>query len=126
MLVTDPYKDLAADMSVAFYVGQSNVVGGVTTDIVAFESGGVFLEAWIGAEDKLPRMYRAVYANDPLALRHQLEFSNWQLEVSPSDDQFTTSKAATAKRIQFAAPNPAPAPTKPKAPAKPAQPAKTQ
>ena len=126
VLVTDPYKDIAADMRLAFYVGQSNVVGGVTTDIVAYDSGGVFIEAWIGTEDKLPRMLRAVYADDPLQLRHELELSNWKLEVSPSDDQFTTPKAATAKRIQFAAPDPAPVPAKSKAAAKPAQQSKAQ
>lgn len=126
VLVTDPYKDIASDLRLAFYVGQSNVVGGVTTDIVAYDAGGVFIEAWIGAEDKLPRMLRAVYADDPLALRHQLEISNWNLEVAPTDDQFTTAKAASAKRIPLAAPTPAPAPAKPKAAAKPAQPAKAQ
>ena len=124
VLVTDPYKDIAADLRLAFYVGQSNVVGGVTTDIVAYDSGGVFIEAWIGADDKLPRMLRAIYADDPLQLRHRLELTNWQLEVSPSDDQFTTPKAATAKHIPFAAPDPAPA--KPKAAAKPTQPSKAQ
>jgi hypothetical protein len=56
MLVTDPYKDIAQGMSVAFSVGQSKIVGGTTTNIVAYESGGVFIEAWIGAEDKLPRL----------------------------------------------------------------------
>ncbi len=126
VLVTDPYKDIAADLRLAFYVGQSNVVGGVTTDIVAYDSGGVFIEAWIGADDKLPRMLRAVYANDPLQLRHELELLNWKLEVSPSDDSFTTAKAATAKRIQFAAPDPTPAPAKSKAAAKPAQQSKAQ
>jgi hypothetical protein len=121
VLVTDPYKDIAADLRLAFYVGQSNVVGGVTTDIVAYDAGGVFIEAWIGVDDKLPRMLRAVYADDPLQLRHELELSNWKLEVAPTADQFTTPKAATAKRIQFAAPDPAPATAKPKAAAKPVQ-----
>jgi hypothetical protein len=39
MIVTDPYKDISQGMSVAFYVGQSKIVGGTTTDIVAYESG---------------------------------------------------------------------------------------
>jgi hypothetical protein len=30
-------------------------------------------EIWIGAQDKLPRMLRAIYVDDPLRLRHQLE-----------------------------------------------------
>src|SRR5258708_32332302 len=59
MIVTDPYKDIAQGMSVAFYVGQSKIVGGTTTDIVAYESGGVFIEAWIGALEKFPGLREA-------------------------------------------------------------------
>jgi len=29
--------------------------------MVAYDSGGVFVDVWIGAEDKLPRMLRAIY-----------------------------------------------------------------
>jgi len=54
------------DLRLAFYIGQSNVVGGTTTDMVAYDSGGVFVEVWIGAEDKLPRMLRAIYVDDPM------------------------------------------------------------
>ena len=36
-------------MKSAFYVGQSVVVGGTTTDIVAVTGGGVQAELWIGA-----------------------------------------------------------------------------
>jgi hypothetical protein len=50
--------------------------------MVAYVSQGVFVEAWIGAEDKLPRMLRAVYLDDPLQLRHQLELSDWQSLVA--------------------------------------------
>jgi hypothetical protein len=128
VIVSDPYKDLAEDMKLAFYVGQSNVVGGTTTDIVAYDSGGVFVEAWIGAEDKLPRMLRAIFLNDPLRLRHQLEISNWQLDPAVSADVFGSSKATSAKRIPFAPPDPlakSKAPVKPKPPAK-ANPPKSQ
>src|SRR5258707_5002793 len=47
IIVTDPYKDIAQGMSVAFYVGQSKIVGEATTDIVAYESEWVSLGAWI-------------------------------------------------------------------------------
>jgi hypothetical protein len=104
MLVTDPYKDIAQGMSVAFYVGQSNIVGGTTTDIVAYESGGVFIEAWIGAEDKLPRLVRAIYVDDPAQSRHNLVLTNWQLDVPVPGDAFSSSKASSAKRIPFASP----------------------
>ena len=104
MLMTDPYKDIAQGMSVAFYVGQSKIVGGTTTDIVAYESGGVFIEAWIGAEDKLPRLIRAIYVDDPTQSRHNLVLTNWQLDVTVPADAFSTSKAGSAKRIPFASP----------------------
>jgi hypothetical protein len=119
VIVTDPYKDIAQGLSVAFYVGQSNIVGGTTTDIVAYDSGGVFIEAWIGAEDKLPRLLRAIYDDDPLHLRHVLVFSNWQLDVTIPEGAFSTSKAAGAKRIPFASPNMLPGSPKPNDAAKP-------
>jgi hypothetical protein len=118
VLVSDPYKDIAEDLRLAFYVGQSNVVGGTKTDIVAYNTGGVFIEIWIGVEDKLPRMLRAIYVDDPLRLRHQLELSNWKIDPSLSPDVFGSAKAAAAKHIKFArpdAPHPAPGNVKPQA-----------
>jgi hypothetical protein len=118
VIVSDPYKDIAADLRLAFYVGQSHVVGGTTTDIVAYDTGGVFVQIWIGAEDKLPRLMRAIYVDDPLQLRHRMELSNWKVDPSVSDDFFGSAKATAAKHIKFAPPD-APPPTgaaKPKAP----------
>ncbi len=106
LVVADPYKDLSEGLIVAFYVGQSHVVGGITTDIVAYGNANVFLQAWIGAEDKLPRMLRAVYRDDPVRLRHQLELSNWKLGATVSTETFKSAKAAAAKRIEFAPPAP--------------------
>ncbi len=119
VIVADPYKDIAQGLSVAFYVGQSKIVGGTTTDIVAYDSGGVFIEAWIGTEDKLPRLLRAIYDDDPLHLRHVLVFSDWKLDVAVPEGAFTTSKAASAKRIPFASPNMLPGSSGPKDAAKP-------
>ena len=113
VIVTDPYKDIAQGMSVAFYVGQSKIVGGTTTDIVAYESGGGFIEAWIGAEDKLPRLIRAIYVDDPSQSRHNLVLTNWQLDMPVPTDAFSTSKAGSAKRIPFASPARAPGSFKP-------------
>ena len=130
VIVSDPYKDIAKDLRLAFYVGQSNVIGGTTTDIVAYDTGGVFVEMWIGTEDKLPRMLRAIYVDDPLRLRHQLELSNWKIDPILSADVFGSAKATAAKHIKFARPD-APLPpsgnVKPKAPAQsPATPGKSQ
>jgi hypothetical protein len=106
VVVADPYKDLSEGLIVAFYIGQSKVVGGVTTDMVAYGNDKVFVQAWIGTEDKLPRMLRAVYRDDPERLRNQLEFSNWKLGAPVTADSFKSAKAAGAKRINFARPDP--------------------
>jgi hypothetical protein len=119
VIVSDPYKDIAEDLRRAFYVGQSTVIGGTTTDIVAYDSGGVFVEIWIGAEDKLPRMLRAIFVDDPLRLRHQLELFNWEFDPTVPADVFGSARAAAAKRIQFARPD-SPLPPAGNAKAKPA------
>lgn len=122
LIVADPYGDIAGKLRVAFYIGQSKVVGGTTTDIVAYQLDHVFVQVWIGTEDKLPRMARAVYRNDPSKLRHAAEFSNWRLDVPVAADTFASAAAANAKPIGFARPDPMlPAGAKPAAKAKPAK-----
>lgn len=106
VIVADPYKDLADGLTLAFYIGQSNVVGGTTTDMVAYANNEVFVQIWIGAEDKLPRMIRAVYRADPARLRHQLELSNWQLDLTVPEEAFATTKTSSANPMPFAHPNP--------------------
>ena len=118
-IVADPYGDIARNLELAFYIGQSKVVGGTTTDMVAYSADGVFVQVWIGAEDKLPRRSRAVFRNDPLRLRHEVDFSNWQLDRAAAAGAFASSRAAGGKRIPFAHPDPAPAPSAVGAPVKP-------
>jgi len=120
VVVADPYGDIAKGLELAFYIGQSKVVGGVTTDMVAYAGDGVFVQIWIGADDKLPRRARAVFAKDPQRLRHQVDFSNWQLGVAVPAGAFASAKAGKAKPIPFAHPDPGPpagsaAPAPPKA-----------
>jgi hypothetical protein len=112
VIVSDPYKDIYDDLRMAFYTGQSNVVGGTTTDIVAHDTGGVFVEMWIGAGDKLPSMLRAIFADDPMKLRHRLELYNWHIDRNVTADFFTSEKANKAKHIKFARPD---APVPPRA-----------
>jgi hypothetical protein len=104
VIVADPYKDIADGLKHAFYIGKSTVVAGTTTDMVAYLTGNVFVQAWIGAEDRLPRRLYAIFLNDPLRLRHVLELSDWHLDVAVSPDAFGSPKAASAKHIAFAAP----------------------
>ena len=106
LLVADPYKAMTNGAILAFYIGPSGVVGGVKTDMLAWANNDVFLQIWIGADDKLPRRIRAIYRTDPLALRHQVDLSNWQLDQAVLPDTFTSAKAQSAGRMAFAAPAP--------------------
>jgi len=125
LIVADPYKDWAPGVQLAYYVGQSRIVGDTTTDIVAYVGDGVFEEIWIGVEDKLPRLVHAVYLDDPDQIRHNLLLSNWQLDLAVPADAFAPSDAANAKRIPFAHPHPEP-PTAAKNPAAKAKPTTPQ
>ena len=112
-LVANPYGDIAGDLKTAFYIGQSQVIDGTTTDMMAIATDNVFAQVWIGAEDKLPRMIRAVYRDDPSRLRHQVTFSNWQLDMPIPPDTFGSTRANAAKPIPFKRPEPEPMEQKP-------------
>jgi hypothetical protein len=118
VIVTDPYKDIAAGLKVAFYIGQSIVIEGTKTDEVAYISGDVFVQAWIGTQDKLPRRLYAVYMNDPARLRHVLALSDWQLDVKTTPDMFVAPAPANAAHIKFARPDAKDAPGMPPPPGK--------
>ena len=109
LIVADPYNDLAPGLKLAYYIGQSQVVGGTTTDMVAYSGDGVFAQIWIGAEDKLPRVVHVVYLDDPAQLRHNLLLSNWQLDAAVTAESFAPANTENAKRIPFAHPRPEPA-----------------
>jgi hypothetical protein len=108
VIVADPYQDIADGLKLAFYIGQSGVVDGTTTDMVAYASDSVFVQIWIGTEDKLPRRLRAIYRDDPSQLRHQMDLSDWQLDLAVPPDAFASPNAAAAMHIQFARPDPIP------------------
>jgi hypothetical protein len=124
MMTADPFKSVTDGLILAFYIGQSHVVGGTTTDMVAYANSNVSAQIWIGAEDKLPRMIRAVYRTDLARLRHQLEWSNWQLDLDVPADAFVPKNAGSANPIAFSHPNSNPLPA-PKPPAK-SQPSKNK
>ena len=110
LIVADPYKDIAENLKIAFYIGQSSVVGDTTTDMVAYVTGDVFVQAWIGVQDKLPRRVYAVYLNDPARLRHVLALSDWVLDPAIPADAFVSADIAGAARIAFARPDATDAP----------------
>ena len=122
LVAADPYAALTDGAILAFYVGPSGNVGGTKTDMVAWANDDVFLQIWIGVDDKLPRRIRAIFRTDPLELRHEMELSNWQLDGPIAQDAFASQKAQAAKRIAFSSPAAAPPPgVKPMAKAKPAK-----
>ncbi len=105
LIVADPYGDLAPDLRLAFYIGKSEAVGGVATDMVAYATDEVFIQAWIGVEDKLPRRLRAIYLMDGGNLRHEMELSAWKINPQLPASTFTLPAAArNAKPIPFERP----------------------
>jgi len=113
LVAADPYKALTDGAILAFYIGPSSTVGGAKTDMVAWANDDVFLQIWIGADDKLPRRVRATFRTDPLRLRHELDLANWQLDPALPPDTFVSAKAQLAGRMAFAAPAPPPRGVKP-------------
>ncbi len=105
LLVSDPYKAMTNGVILAFNIGPSSVVGGVKTDMMAWANNEVFLQIWIGADDTLPRRIRAVYRQDPLGLRHEMEISNWKLDGAVTPETFTSAKAQSAPRMAFKSPS---------------------
>ena len=107
LIVADPYGDLKPGLVHAYYVGQSHVVAGITTDIVAYAGDGVFVQMWVGADDKLPRLVRAIYLDDPTT-----GVTNWRSRTGSWMKQCRQTRlrhlsaAATAKHIPFAAAQP--------------------
>jgi hypothetical protein len=72
--------------------------------MVVWANNEVFLQLWIGAEDKLPRRIRAQFRADPKGLRHDLELSNWRLDGAIPAKSFSTAKAKAGRPMAFAAP----------------------
>ncbi len=113
LLAADPLKALAGNVKLAFVVGQSELVGGVRTDMLAWADDEVFLQIWIGADDKLPRRLRAIYKRDAWRLRHEMEIRDWQIDPTLPADTFTSAKAQAAPRMAFANPTKLPPDVKP-------------
>jgi hypothetical protein len=112
LLQADPYKAFSNKVLHAFYVGPSGAVGGVPTEVVAWATNDAFIQMWVGTEDKLPRRIRAMFASDPLKLRHDMQLSNWQLNPALTAETFTSAKARAGQPIKFAKPTTPPAPAK--------------
>jgi hypothetical protein len=107
VISADPCVDLKKQMTSAFVVGQSKVIGDTTTDMIAVAGPEVAAELWIGANDHLPRLIRVIYPKEPARALYQTEYSNWRLNPVISLGAFTSARAATAKPMPFVPPGPA-------------------
>ena len=104
LVVSDPMKAIGENLRVAFVVGKSTVVGGVTTDIVVLVGKFAHVQLWIGSDDKLPRMARAIFLEDPARYRHTVMFSDWKVDPPLAADAFAFTGPADTIRIPFAPP----------------------
>ena len=101
LLLPDPYAAISPGAILAYMIGPSGIVGGVKTDMLVWANNDVFLQIWLGADDKLPRRIRAQFRDDPKKLRHDLELSNWQLDGAIAADTFSTAKAKAGMPTAF-------------------------
>jgi hypothetical protein len=113
VIVSDPCAVFRRRMGSAFYVGQSKVVGGTTTDMIAVAGEDVQAELWIGAVDHLPRLIRVVYPDEPAHALYQTEYSDWHLGASVAPQVFVSEKAAKAKPMPFSPPDAGEPPRRP-------------
>ena len=105
MIVADPCAVFEKHgLNSAFYVGQSKVIGGTTTDMVAVAGDNIQAELWIGTTDHLPRLVRAVYPHEPAHALYQTEYSNWRLVEKFDPATFTSDKASKARKMPFSPP----------------------
>ena len=110
LLAANAYEDLVKGLRVAFYVGESDSIGGTKTHIVAYANDHAFVQAWIGVDDRLPRRLRAIYRKDPAQLRHQMDITDWKLDAPVAASVFAVPDAAKkALPIPFNSPQPKPA-----------------
>lgn len=125
LIGSNPCRDLSEDLVLAFVVGQSRAVGGTTTDVIVLANRSVQGQFWIGAEDRLPRLIRATFFDDPAVFRHAVAFSDWQLDPAVPEGAFASAAAAQARPMAFARPDaptrPAGAPSGPRPAAAPAR-----
>jgi hypothetical protein len=114
LLDADPYKNVLNGLRVAFYIGESDSVGGVKTYMVAYANDHAFVQAWIGVDDKLPRRLRAIYRSDPAMLRHEMDIADWKLNAPVPTGTFAVPEAAKkALPIPFDRPDDGTAASKP-------------
>jgi hypothetical protein len=98
--------DLIPRLKHAHYLGPSQVADGTDTEVVAYSHDNFLVEMSVGTKDKLPRVMRGTYLDDPHGLRHDVVFSNWQVDVPIRPEIFTSLNVAGAEQTDSAHPHP--------------------
>ena len=62
----------------------------------------VFLQIWIGVDDKLPRRIRAIYRDDPMQFRHEMELSDWRIDGAIPAQALRFGEGAERQEMAFA------------------------
>ena len=107
VISSQPCVALTRDLTSAFYIGRSVVIGGTTTDMIAIAGPSIQAQFWIGTQDSLPRMIKVVYPNEASRSLYQTEYSNWRLGTPVPTGHFTSARAAKARPMPFQPPGPA-------------------
>jgi hypothetical protein len=105
VIVADPYETLTGGLTSAFVIGQTKLVGGTTTDIVALANDEVQAQIWIDTQDKLPRLIWVTATKMPERPRHSVEFTDWKLNAAVDPGAFMSADASKAAKIEFARPD---------------------
>ena len=94
-LVDQSHEKLIDGLTSAFVIGQSKLVGGTTTDMVALANDHVQVQVWIGSDDKLPRQLWLTFTHAPQKPLRMTEFSDWKLDQPIEMMPPNTQSAAT-------------------------------
>jgi hypothetical protein len=85
------------------YVEKTTTLG-VPTDHIAAKTATVDFQLWIAEGDQpLPVRVVLTYKDSPGQPQFRAQFSDWKLDINPSDSVFAFTPPADAKRIPFAA-----------------------
>ena len=97
-IVDQSHEKLIDGLTSAFVIGQSKLVGGTTTHMVALANDNVQVQLWIGSDDKLPRQLWLTFTHAPQKPLRMTEFSDWKLG-QPID--MTPPNTQSAEKIDF-------------------------
>jgi hypothetical protein len=101
LVMSDPYKAMAAHVSTGTYLGTGFVFDAVCHHL-AFRQDGLDWEIWISQDEHpLPRKLAIVYRNTPDALEFVAYLSQWDLAPKFRDTEFSSPAPKDARELPF-------------------------